>query len=316
MRILVFGAGALGSVLGGLLAARHDVRLVGRAPHIDAIRTNGLRVEGIRTFTVRLAADAELRPGPAPDLVIVTVPAHQTADAARRLRAGVAPGAVVASCQNGLGTWEALRHDLPDHTVLAAPVTYGAQRVAPGVVRYNGEGEILVGGAPTDADAVRRVVRGFLDAGLRARGVDDLQGVLWQKAIVNAAINPLSALTGRTNGELVQDSDLCDRMRRVVDECVAAAAAVGVRLPEPDVFGLVVEVARRTAPNHSSMLDALERGRRTEIDEITGALVEAGAAHGVPMPENEALWRAVRAREGRPRTTRPRAGGVPTATPP
>lgn len=294
MRIMVFGAGSLGSLLAALLAGRHEVTVVGRKPHVDAIRKDGLRVEGVRVLHVHPRA-LEAVPGDGPyDLVIVSVKAYHTADAVGALAPAVGPRTILLTVQNGLGNYEALKAAFPANPVLAAAVTYGAMLVGPGHVMYAGRGQVLVGGTPNDLGAAGTLGRMLRESGLEALGIPDVRGPLWQKAIVNAAINPLSALLRRTNGELLEDPAAFERMRRITEEGAAVARAQKVPLPERDTFAAVQRIARATAKNRSSMLQDIERGRRTEIDQINGVLVREGERLGVPTPENKAVLNEVK----------------------
>ena len=134
MNVLVFGAGAVGSLLGGLLARHHDVALVGRDPHMAAVRAQGLRIEGRAQIHVHPAAATSVERAPRPDLVLVAVRATQTREAALALAPAVPAGTPVVTVQNGLGNLETLRDGLPGRIVLAAPTTVGAMVTAPGVV--------------------------------------------------------------------------------------------------------------------------------------------------------------------------------------
>jgi 2-dehydropantoate 2-reductase len=139
----------------------------------------------------------------------------------------------------------------------------------------------------------------FRGAGLPTRLVPDIERVLWAKLAVNCAVNPLTALHGVANGALLERPDWREQMGAAARE--AARVAAGLRVPlEGDAAARAEDVARATAGNLSSMLQDLQRGSRTEIDAICGAVVEHGRRLGVPTPVNESLWRAVRAREGRP----------------
>lgn len=297
MKVLVFGAGAIGSLVGGMLHGPHEVTLVARRAHVEAIRRSGLRITGIRQRTVPLAAVTELAPGTAADIVLLTTKAYDTAAAIEALGPNLEGSPILCSLQNGVGNYEALQAAFPTRPVLGATTTMGALLEGPGVVRYAGIGDTLVGGAPKDLGTAATLARALRDAGFNALGVPDIRGPLWQKAIVNAAINPLSALEGVPNGELLARPDLRERMERVATECAAIARAIKVALPEKDTFAVVLRVAERTADNRNSMLQSLDRGRRTEIDAIVGAFLRAAQRVGLEAPESAKLYEAVRARE-------------------
>lgn len=294
MKVLVFGAGALGSLLGAFLARRHEVHLVARRPHAEAIRRDGLRIDGLEALRPRLQAHEEAPAVPF-DLVLVTVKAFDTASAGAAVKKSVGERTTVVTAQNGLGNWETLSRLFPKTTVLAAPAYYGALLEAPGRVRYSGPGRILLGGEPRHAAAIEALVRDWNGCGLQASVAADIRAALWLKATVNAAINALTAMHRVENGRLLQDPALRERMRRITLECGAVAAAAGIRLPVPDLVAEVERVARETATNRSSMLQSLERGQRTEIDSINGEIIREGNARGLECPENEAVLAAVKA---------------------
>lgn len=221
---------------------------------------------------------------------LVLVKAWQTARAARQLRSCLSPEGVVLTLQNGLGNAETLSEALGPERVAVGVTTSGATLVAPGVVRPGGEGVVHLGEHPRLAP----VVQWLQQAGFRVEVSPDVQGVLWGKLAVNAAINPLTALLEVPNGALVANAAARLFLRRAAWEVQAVAEALGVRLPFPDAAEAAEEVARRTARNLSSMLQDLHRGAPTEIEAINGAVVRFGRQVGVSAPLNQALWEMVR----------------------
>jgi len=312
-RILVFGAGSLGSLLGGLLARAHDVTLVGREPHVGRVREAGLRVEGELSLEVRPAAAATVPDGRY-DLALVTVKAGDTAAAAEALSAAEAaetPGGVeseapatadtgtetgigaVWSLQNGLGNEERLAAAL-SCPVLAGTCTYGARLVEPGVVACTGVGKVTVGpaggGASTLADTVGAATNA---AGIETTVAADMPRRLWEKLAVNAGINAVTALARVENGALV-DGPASEVARTAARETATAARDAGVGLDPDRVAERVTAVAETTAANVSSMRSDVEAGRPTEVDAINGAVVDRASE---PVPVNETLTALVRAWE-------------------
>lgn len=287
--VVVFGAGAVGSWLGALLhAGGHDVTLVGREAHVAVVNARGLEVSGKTTLHARPRAVTrpEARP---PDVLLVTVKAYDTRRAAQEARALVGPRTAVVSVQNGLGNVEALADAFTDRQVFAAVTTHGVTFVEPGHVRHAGVGYFRVGSPFNEharAEELTGLFRGVLpDAEHSPRIV----GELWAKVVVNAAINPLTAITGLRNGALLEVPALRDLMQRAAEEAVDVARAEGAPLPEDDLAMRARRVAELTAQNKSSMLQDVERGRPTEIDAICGEVVERGLRRGVDAPVNLAL---------------------------
>ena len=289
MEVLVFGAGALGSLVGGLLARTHDVTLVGRDPHVRRIRADGLRIDGEFDVRVRPRAvtDGTDR---AADLALVTTKAYDTDAAARALASG--EHGAVCSLQNGL-TEERLAAAL-DATVLAGTASYGARLAEPGRVTCAGTGEVVVGarsGGPSPS--AERVGEAFAAAGVEAVVAEDMPARRFEKLAVNAGVNGPSALARAENGPTV-DGPAGDVGREAARETARVARAAGVGLADADAVAAVERVAADTAANRSSMLEDVERGRRTEVDAIYGAVVDRAEKHGVAVPTCRTLASLVR----------------------
>ncbi|MEF8908045.1 MAG: ketopantoate reductase family protein [Haloarculaceae archaeon] len=282
MHVVVFGAGSLGSLVGGLLARAHEVTLVGRGEHVRAVRTNGLRVTGTLDLTVHPGARTD--PPASAGLVLVTVKAFDTADAADALASMDEVGAVL-SLQNGMGNEETLAAALP-WPVLAGTTDFGAERTAPGVVRCNGVGEVVLGPPKGGESATaERAGEAFRAAAIDTTVAADMPRRLWTKLAVNAGINPLTALARVDNGAVLAEP-LAGTARTAARETVAAAAAAGVDLDPGEAVAAMEEVARDTADNVSSMRQDVEAGRRTEIDAINGYVVQQATE---PVPVNRTL---------------------------
>ena len=291
MDVVVFGAGSLGSLIGGLLAREHAVTLVGRDPHVRRVREDGLRVEGAVEATIR--PDARLEAPERADLAVVCVKAFDTPDAAAAL-AGVDLQWCL-SLQNGMGNEDVLADHLePGATVLAGTCTYGAVLEGPGVVRCTGVGEIVLGaregGTSTAAD---RVGEAFDGAGLVTEVAADMPRRLWEKLAVNAGINPTTALARVDNGA-VREGEARAVATAAAREVALVAREEGVDLSPADAAEAVQRVADATARNTSSMLQDVRAERRTEIDAIGGFVLERARARDVDVPVTETLTGLVR----------------------
>jgi 2-dehydropantoate 2-reductase len=287
MDVVVFGAGSLGSLVGGLLArAGRDVTLVGRDPHVAAIRGSGLRVRGEYEFSVHPTARTDV-PEHA-DLAVVTVKAFDTETAARAL---VGVPDTVLSLGNGMGNEATLAAHL-DCPVLAGTCTYGALRPEPGVVRCTGVGEVVLGPREGgESAATDRVGEAFADA-MVTTIADDMPRRLWEKLAVNAGINAPTALARIENGALLERPGN-EVARAAAREVAAVARSEGVDLSDETAVAAVERVAEATAANHSSMLQDVEGGRRTEVDAISGYVAECGPE----TPVNATLASLLRAWE-------------------
>ena len=296
VRILVFGAGAIGSFFGGLLSTRHDVTLVARPVHAAAIRAHGLRISGKTARIARPEAHTKVPRGVRPELVLVATKAYDTAAAMSALLP-FGPKALFVTLQNGLDNGDVIARSA--RRVVVGTTAHGVTLVGPGEVRHAGVGDTVIGPwAHVDASQLVRLRDLFEDAGIPTRVASDIRTELWAKAIVNGAINPLAALAGVPNGRLVRDKGLLASLEAIARESADVARAEGAAVNPDEIVRRTVLVARRTAANRCSMLQDLDRGRRTEIDAITGAIVAAARRHGLPVPRSETLQALVRAREG------------------
>ena len=289
MDICVFGAGSLGSLIGGLLAREHEVVLVGREPHVDRVNAAGLTITGV--FEERVVPEAKTAPPARADLAVVTVKAFDTDAAARELSACELGGAL--SLQNGMGNEAKLAANL-GCPVLAGTCTYGARLESPGVVACTGTGEVVLGpregGSSVLAD---RVGEAFRSAGIETDSAKDMPDRLWEKLAVNAAINATTALARVPNGALV-DGPGCDVARQAARETARAARSAGTDLARSAAVETALEVATTTAENTSSMHQDVQDRKRTEIDAINGYVVQQADR---PVPVNRTLTELVRAWE-------------------
>ncbi len=301
--LAIVGAGALGCLFGARLAAHAEVTILSRwREQIEHLRAAPLELEEMdgSSRRVRLAVrDEPRRVGPVP-LVFVLVKSPGTERAAADAAAMLAPDGLALTLQNGLGNFERLARVLgPGRS--AVGVTYeGATALGPGRVRHAGSGMTSIATGPETAERVAAAAALLQRAGLRAEVVAQADVLLWSKLVVNTAVNPLAALLGVRNGELLEVPARLDLLRRAAQEAAGVARALGLQLGYPDAADKAVAVCRASAGNRASMLQDLERGVHTEIDAIAGAVVAAGRRVGVATPVAEAFWRLVREREGSP----------------
>jgi len=290
MKITVFGAGAIGSTMGAMLSVNHHVVLVGREPHMRAIRENGLRITGQVNMISWPDAVTEIEGMEPQDIILITVKAYDTPEALESITPIVNEKTIVVSLQNGLSSADLILSRYAGGVL--GITSWGAFLESPGVVRVAGQGDTAFGSlnAPEKASIVARL---FTEAGVPSRKSDNIIGEIWMKVIVNACINPITALLKITNGEIVKDEGVLKLVRDICAEGAAAARANGIALPG-NPYERTLEVIGSTASNKSSMLQDIEHQRPTEIDQITGELVMKGEEKGVPMPVNRTLWRLIR----------------------
>lgn len=290
MKFAVMGAGAVGCFYGAMLArAGHEVILIGRPQHVEAINRDGLRME-TRNFdeSVRLPASTEISAAQGADVVLFCVKSTDTASAAEQLKPYLASGTLLLSLQNGVENADTLRQCVTQE--VAAAVVYVATEMAgPGHVKHHGLGELVI--EPSHASAA--VAEAFIGAGVPTEISDNVRGALWAKLIINCAYNALSAMTQMTYGPIARGVGIADVMRDVVAECLAVAQAEGVKVTA-DIPAALKRIADTMPTQYSSTAQDVARGKRSEIDHLNGLIVRKGEERGVPTPANRVLWAVVK----------------------
>ena len=275
----------------------HDVIVLARrSAVVETIARDGIEVDDggdVRHVAVRVTTDPSAFTDR--DAVIVAVKTHATADALAPLRGVLLPRALVATVQNGIDNLDVVREALPGARAIAGSTTQGVVLLGDGRVRTVNRGTTTFARDDTAAPASDDLAGAFVAAGLDARVADDVGLLLWRKLVIVAAINPLGALTGRTNGAIVTDPELVPLARALAIEAATVALAEGVDPGDP--WAAVEAAARATAANRNSMLQDLDAGRPTEIGAISGAILRRARMHGIAVPVTETMLRLVRARE-------------------
>jgi len=329
-KVLIYGAGAIGSFFGYLLSDREsedgagsaaeegagvegfprpvvqEVALLGRPGHIEAIRERGLEVtlaEGESPLSIRFShAFAGLgefvESDFAPEVVIVTVKTPDLPGVAKEVKeSGLLAGKLLDSrfilLMNGMGNWE--RFDFSGARVSEAITSVGVVFSGDGRIELKGRGKTIFE-AGIGEDLERFIGARLAEKGFLAEFALDFRRQQWMKLFANAVINPITALTREKNG-IVLSPHLAPVVERIVGECVAVARAEGETFDEPAVLEFVRTVAENTATNTSSMLQDVLRGRETEIDAINGFVLDRARRHGMEAPGNEVLWGMVKAIE-------------------
>lgn len=306
-RVAVVGAGAVGGFYGGMLArAGAPVTLIGRASHVEVWKRDGLLLDSFKfpgTQTIPVAASTEIAEASDAELVLFCVKSQDTEDAARQLARAVRADALVVSLQNGVDNVTQMRAVAPTLDPIAAVVYVSCAMPSPGRVKHDVRGELVIGdlpgrtNAPRDAE-LQRVAGWFEAAGVGCPVSPNVEVELWTKLIVNASLNPVSAVANITYGDTVETPESREMIRQLVLECVAVARASGVALPvDPDYVEMMWGFARRLGATYASTAQDLARGKRTEIDALNGAIVRRGVELGIPTPVNQALLALVKLRE-------------------
>jgi 2-dehydropantoate 2-reductase len=287
--IIVLGAGAIGSVYAVKLSARHRVTVVARREHVDAIRSEGLRLIGRETLTSYVDAVTHID-AIAPNTIVLLTTKVNASEAALAPIAGLVRDDTVIVCvQNGLDSEGIARRAVGGRCLVLRAITQvGAIFQSPGVINFTASGYTLLEDSARSATIADRLTA----AGLDGRVSADIKTEIWRKLIFNCVINPITAITGTDVGGIA-DARLDPLKQLVIDECLAVARSEGLDFgidflsTIADVFG-----ASRTI---ASMRQDLMRGRPTEIDHMNGAVVALGRRAGIDCPVNAALAAIVKA---------------------
>lgn len=302
MNIVIVGPGSMGCLLASFLdGTGREVALLDK----DADRARILAAQGVHVIAgggvrvVPVSATADPARVTEADIILVCVKAYDTESALDRIAPFVSGHAVVASFQNGLGHAETLAHHTDTARTVCAVTGQGATHLGVGRIAHAGQGLTRVAPySPDRPDAARQLVALLEEIGLETRYDPDRNRTLWSKLIINAGINPVTALADIPNGALLDRPDLFARAQAAALEAYAVAAALGVTLDRTDVVAELRRVCEKTATNVSSMLQDIRKGKRTEIDALNGAVAREGRRLGVPVPVNVELTETIRRREG------------------
>lgn len=305
MKVCVLGSGAMGSSIGGLLAeGGSEVYLVDTwAEHVQAINSRGLKlIAGSSERVVKVRAATDCRGiGPA-DLVIALVKSFNTREAIEMAGPIIGDKTVILSLQNGLGNEEIIGAVVGQEHVLGGRTFAGGSMLAPGQVIANTAGKhTYIGeldGATTER--VTRIAEEFKRAGLLIAVSSNIIGIMWDKLLVNVATGALCGITGLPYGGLYRMPELRDCALAAVAEGIAVAKASGVKLSTNDPREAWFKASEGLPEDFKpSLLQSLEKGLKTEIDFINGAVVRYGEKCKVPTPVNKTLVASIKGIEYR-----------------
>ncbi|MFO7870966.1 MAG: 2-dehydropantoate 2-reductase [Kiritimatiellia bacterium] len=294
MKIVIVGPGAIGSLFAALLSeAGNEVVLLDKdAERARVITSAGLKIEDTReTRVVKVPASAQARELARPDAVFLCVKAYDTDSALLVAEPVLSEGVAIVSLQNGAGNVERIASTCPGVPVLCCCTAQGATSMGTGHVRHAGSGLTRI--APRIPESSRQtaseIAAVLAGAGIPTETSEDCLSLVWSKLVINAAINPLTAISNVRNGYLVYDEKLKKQLHRAAQEAAAVARAKGATLAYEDAGMEAERICRETAENFSSMVQDLRKKKKTEIDFINGIVVKEGQSLGIPVELNERL---------------------------
>lgn len=305
--IVIFGLGAMACLFASRLHRRANVTLIGHWPEQRSrLAKPGLEVieiDGSSSHHRLHAVDPSTEPKPSAtvDLALILVKSPQTHLVAQSVQRWLgppsksSPGGFTLTLQNGVGNRDILSRVLGKERTAQGITLQAAHGLGPGRIRHAAVGRTSLGCEADHGQGLRPIIELFQQAGLPTEEVDDVESLMWGKLVLNAAINPLTALLRCTNGELLGDSRTRRLLGLAAQEVAQVAHAAKIPLPPGDPASRAETACRDTAANRSSMLQDVARGAATEIDAICGAVVRAGARVGIPTPVNRLFLTEVKA---------------------
>lgn len=296
MNIVVLGAGAIGSFFGGMLSKKNDVTLIGRNDHIQEINNQGLQINGKTRLKRKIPAVEHVHQiNRFPDLLILTVKSFDTFEAITQAREIIGKKTMVLSFQNGLNNIDEIKKAVPRKQIIAGITTHGVQFVSPGVIHHKGKGSTMIGELSGDkTKRIHHLASMFNDVGILVSVSKSIEGDIWKKAIVNASINPLTAIFNCENGYLAKNPILTTMIHKITKESTQVAKKKGFSCTKEEMIEQTMHVIDQTNQNISSMLQSLRQGKPTEINEINGTIADIGRAYGCDVGLNDLLTKMIK----------------------
>lgn len=298
MKIAIFGAGALGGYFGArLVEAGHDVCFIARGAHLDAIKRDGLKIEsplGDAHIDNVAASDNPTDFGPV-DLVFFLVKLYDTETAARSLAPLLHENTAVISFQNGINGWQRLGDEIGAHHVIGGIAYIFADVKSPGVIRHSSQIAKLVFGEFNKEQSERsELIQNTLKmAGIDSELVRDIDVQIWKKFVLLSSLSGVTTLTRLPIGAILEDAHAKSLFRDALEECTAVGLTQCSDLPRDIAQTQMSFASNLPYDMHASMLDDLNRGKRLEINDLSGAVVRLGKEQNIETPVHSAIHRAL-----------------------
>ena len=291
MKIIILGAGAIGSLYGAKLSKLNDVTLVGRQEHVDKVNKDGLKITGEEDNIYQLKSTTKIGNIDNNTLIILTTKITSSKKAIEPIKSLIKKDTIILCLQNGLNSEDIVKEIIGDKCLVLRGITaVGATFLEPGTVQFNNLSYTKIEKSPKSND----LADNFNKCGLKANVSENLKQDIWKKLILNCVLNPLSAILQRENGE-ISDEKLNPLKQLIVDECIKVANKDGVIF---DIdFVKSINRAIIGSKNLSSMYQDILKGKKTEIDYLNGAVVKLGKKYGIKCPVNEGLVMVIKGME-------------------
>jgi len=294
MNITVIGAGAMGILFSGLLSKKNSIFILEKNINArEKIARSGIKITGSTALVVppsEIKIITNIKNIENSDIVVIFVKSYDTTDVLKKIRRFIGKKTFVMTLQNGLGNYENILKYVEKNRVICGTTSHGAILKDYGVVRHTGSGDTVMG----YVSGIEKIADNFKGCGINTSTAKNIQSAIWSKLAINCAINPVGAVSGVTNGEIIRYPGLREISVAAGKEAVAVAGLAGIKLLFNDVSEKIDEVCKNTSGNINSMLADIKAGRKTEIDSLNGAVVKKAEEFGIKVPVNKALYSIVK----------------------
>ncbi len=295
MKITIIGVGAMGTLFAGLLSkGGNDVYLLTRNKKIEKIlKKSGIKISGI-TKTIIPSSKLKITTNPAeishPDLVIILVKSYDTISTVPSIKKMMGKNTVILTIQNGLGNYETLSKFLSKKRIISGITSESSTLVKSGDIVHTGKGDTII----EEGDFSGQIADIFNRCGIKTVLSDKIESVIWSKLVLNCAINPVAAISGVRNGEIINYKNLFEVAVEAGKEVVTVAKKMKIKILFSDVAQTIKNVCLATSKNTNSMLADILSKRKTEIDSLNGAAVKIAEKLKISVPVNKVLYKIVK----------------------
>lgn len=303
MNIAIIGPGAMGLLFGGYLSRKNDVTLVGTsAQRMEQVNQKGVVIRETdgteKTFHPHATADAsKLAPM---DLVILFVKAGASETALKANQSLIGPDTLLLTLQNGAGHETLLRRFAPEQNILIGTTQQGSYRLDDTSICHSGKGDTALGAICGNSARFTPVAETFAACGFPCSLSNQVQGLIWNKLMINASSSVLSGILQVPQGYIASNSYAWSIAKLLISELCAVASADGYPFDAAQQQARIHHHLELAPDGYTSIYADLKAGRKTEVDVINGAVINAGRRLGIPIPTHEMVLNLVHAMEQRP----------------
>jgi len=285
MNIIIFGAGALGTYIGGLLSKNYKISLIGHGEHIRRIKENGITLRGHHSGIFKVEASERIEHIPDKTLIILTVKAYDLMSALKCIKSKIKGDTVFLLIQNGIGIKERAESIIRNE-IIRCVTGIGSEIIYPGVVKTSW-GKVVI----ENSKSSNEILNIFIKSGFDARISEDIRKDEWLKLCINSFVNPLTAIL-RVKTYLLASSELRNFVEQIIDEVIQIAKLEGITIERQKVIRTIERL--KVYHNYSSMYQDIQKSKRTEIDFITGEILKRGKLYGIDLPANKLVYSIIK----------------------